>query len=196
MKPDYAVLAKKAAGNWRHFDSFYCDMSDWEERGVEDDVCTTYTHNRDSGLLDQSNAFVIAEAMSPFIANDTAVKITHNHWAVGWVAGYEILVYQNGEITEAFKTYCDLQAAMENHPVLDEDDYSLREHEATHENISEALRSMDFEALPPSIVGDLHDWFGEHNQHAVENRDDQGGYPSDDELREALIALGYKESDE
>ena len=39
----------------------------------------------------------------------------------------------------------------------------------------------------------MFSWFWDHNQRAVENRDDQGGYPSEDELREAFDALGFEQ---
>ena len=39
----------------------------------------------------------------------------HNHWAVGWVDGYAIRVYRDGKITEAFRTWHDLQARMNDY---------------------------------------------------------------------------------
>ena len=53
--------AKQAAGNWQQFESFA-----WFRESEIDDPdnwAIIYTHNRDSGLLDQSNADAIAEAM-------------------------------------------------------------------------------------------------------------------------------------
>ena len=54
-----------------------------------------YTHNRDSGLLDQCNAEVIAESLKPFSeAEDPDVVFeSHSHWAVGHVDGFSIRVY-------------------------------------------------------------------------------------------------------
>ena len=64
-----------------------------------------YTHNRDSRLLDLSNADAIAEAMEPFTEGDDpdVVMESHYHWAVGHVDGFSIRVFRNGEITDAFK---------------------------------------------------------------------------------------------
>ena len=61
-------------------------------------------HNRDSGLLDQSNADVIAKAMKPFTTGDDpgVVFENHFHWAVGHEDGFSIRVYLDGEITDAF----------------------------------------------------------------------------------------------
>ncbi len=72
-----------------------------------------YTHNRDSGLLDQSNAEVIARALTHFTTGDNADVVfeSHAHWAVGHVDGFSIRVYRDGEITDAFRTYHALSRA-------------------------------------------------------------------------------------
>ena len=116
--------AKAAAGNWQRFESF-CWFRE-SEIDDPDNWAIIYTHNRDSGLLDQSNADAIAEAMEPFTEGDDADVVfeSHDHWAVGHVDGFSIRVYRNGEITEAFKTYHDLMEQMDGYPVLDEEDYS------------------------------------------------------------------------
>ena len=65
---DLESAAKEAAGNWREFDCFSWDRSNEIEDA--DQFCLVYTHNRDSGLLDQSNAEAIHEAMEPFLDRD------------------------------------------------------------------------------------------------------------------------------
>ena len=95
--------AKVAAGNWRKFESFA-----WHRARDLDDAdnwAIVYTNNRDSGLLDQSNAAAIDKAMEPFTEADDpdVVAEHHHHWACGWIDGYSIRVYRNGQITEAFK---------------------------------------------------------------------------------------------
>ncbi len=52
--------------------------------------------------------------------------------------GFSLRVFKNGEITEAFKTYHHLMQCLDDYPILDEDDYSDREFEATVENINDA----------------------------------------------------------
>lgn len=196
MRWDVEELAKKAAGNWQKFDSFA-----WHRKydlESPEDWTVVYTHNRDSGLLDQSNAEATAKEMEKFIDGDDpdVVSESHSHWAVGWVDGYSIRVYKNGKITDAFKRYCEIQEALADYPVLDEEDYSRREYEATCENIKSegerVARRHDIE-LPEGDdwVGEVFSWFWDHNQRAVENRDDQGGYPSEEELLEAFSALKY-----
>jgi hypothetical protein len=62
----------------------------------------------------------------------------HHHWAVGHVDGYSIRVFRDGRITEAFEAYHALAQRLADYPVLDEEDYSRREYEATLENLPDA----------------------------------------------------------
>jgi hypothetical protein len=185
--------ARQAAGNWQKFECF-C----WFRESEIDDPnpwSIIYTHNRDSGLLDQSNADAIAEALEPFTGGDhpDIVTETHDHWAVGHVDGFSIRVYRDGEITDAFRTYHDLMEQLDGYPVLDEEDYSRREYEATCENIADAAWRVKHEyTLPDGWEGAVCSWLSDHRQRAVENRDDQGGYPEEDDLREAFDALSYE----
>ena len=185
--------ATQAAGNWQRFNSFV-----WlRGREVEyaDQWAIIYTHNRDSGLLDQSNAKVITKAMAPFTECDepSVVRESHSHWAVGHVDGFSIRVFdRNGEITEAFKTYHELAEAMDQYPILDESDYSERELEATLENIEDAAWRLKNEFdLPEGWVWQVYDWLSENRSGEVDNADDQGGYPSEAAMREAFDALNF-----
>jgi hypothetical protein len=191
---DYAELAKQAAGNWRKFESF-----GWHDRPDDaDGWAIVYTNNRDSGLVDESNAKAIAKAMQPYLeAEDPDVLPEHHgHWACGWVDGYSIRVYDGrGEPTEAFKAWCDLHARLEDYPLLDEEDYSSREYEATLENISEELHYLnrnDEYSFPDDAAEQLYGWLWDNNQRAIENQDDRGGCPSREELAEACDALGWR----
>ncbi len=185
--------AKEAAGNWQHFDSFvWCREQEIEQ---PEDWAIIYTHNRDSGLLDQSNADAIAVAMEPFTDGDDpdVVMESHDHWAVGHVDGFSIRVYRNGEITEAFKSYHGLCEQLDGYPILDEEDYSERDLEATLENISDASWRVKHEyTMPDGWESLVFSWFWDHRQSAVENKDDQGGYPQEVDLRAAFDALGYE----
>jgi hypothetical protein len=185
--------AKEAAANWQRFESFVWDR----ERDLDnpDNWAIVYTHNRDSGLLTMSNADVIAKAMEPFTETDDpdVVMESHDHWAVGHVDGFSIRVYRNGEITEAFRSYHDLMEQMDGYPVLNEEDYSRREYEATLENIEDAAWRVKNEyELPDGWEGDVYSWLSDNRPSAVENKDDQGGYPEEDDLRAAFDALGYE----
>ena len=107
--------AGAAAGNWKRFSCFVWDRL--LEIDDPDNWAIIYTHNRDSGLLAQSNAAVIADALEPFsdTENPDVVFESHAHWAVGHVDGFSIRVYRDGEITEAFRAY---HLLMERHRSL------------------------------------------------------------------------------
>ena len=104
----------------------------WFRRNEIDDAgnwAVIYTQNRDSGLLDQSNAAVIEKALQPFSDGDDpdVVFESHSHWAVGHVDGFSIRVFKDREITEAFAKYHELAERIADYPILDESDYSERE---------------------------------------------------------------------
>src|SRR5581483_11916281 len=162
-----------------------------------DEWSIVYTHNRDSDLLDQSNADFIRRDMSRFAEGDDpdVVFESHGHWAVGHVIGMSIRVFRDGEITEAFCRWHELAERFADYPVLDEQDYSNREYEATLENIADAAWRLKRKyALPDGWEGEVFSWLWENDQRAVENRDDRGGYPSEAELEAAFRALGYADS--
>lgn len=195
---DIDAAARELAGNWRHFDSFCWDRGyNLDDR---DDWTIVYTHNRDSGLLDQSNAAAIERELEPFTeGNDPdVVPERHHHWACGWIDGYSIRVYREGRVTEAFRAYIDLVESLEYYPVLDDEDYSRREYETALENIHDAawpvLRDMD-ESPPDGWEEEVYRWLWDHMSYTLENCDDRGAHPSEDALREAFEALGYLETE-
>ena len=185
--------AIEVAGNWRHFDCFCWDRA--PDLDDTDEWAIIYTRNRDSGLLEQSNASVITKSMEPFTEQDDpdVVMERHSHWAVGHVDGFSVRVFRDGEITDAFKRYHELAERLADYPILDETDYSEREYEATIENIGDAAWRLKGEyELPDGWEGHVFSWFWDHRQRAVENRDDRGGYPEEDDLRAAFKSLRYE----
>jgi hypothetical protein len=189
--------AIEAAGNWQAWTCFVWDR----DRDLDDanEWAVLYTHNRDSALLAQSNADAISKALELFTESDTpdVVMESHSHWACGHVDGFSIRVFRNGEITEAFKTYHELSEQLAEYPILDEEDYSERELEATIENINDAAWRVKHEyELPDGWESEVYSWLSENRSGSVENRDDVGGYPEEDDLRAAFDALGYVQADE
>jgi hypothetical protein len=189
--------AEQAAGNWQRFNCFVWFRE--RELSDPDKWAVIYTHNRDSGLLDQSNAAVIEAAMKPFVIGDDpdVVFESHSHWAVGHVDGFSVRVFKRGRVTKAFRTYHDLAVRIADYPILDETDYSNREYEATLENIVDAAWRLknDYE-LPEGWAGDVYSWLSDHCCSEIENSDDQGGYPSEEALRRAFDELGFENSNE
>lgn len=77
--------------------------------------------------------------------------------------------------------------------MLNSEDYSRRELEAIMENIKQPSWRYSMDDWPEDWVGQLYSYFAEHNPRATANRDDQGGYPSDDELNSAIRGMGWSE---
>jgi hypothetical protein len=184
------AAAKMAAGNWKKFDSFA-----WHGRPDDADTWAIfYTHHRDSGIVDQSNAAAIATALTPFTETGDVVFESHSHWAVGHIDGCSIRVFRDGEITEAFCRYHDLAERLANYGILDESDYCNREYEETIENLPNAAWRLKREyELPEGWKEAVFDWFANNDCSAIESRDDQGGYPNEEQLRKAFEALSYRQ---
>ena len=193
QSPSIDDVAKDCAGNWQSFESF-----GWHDQPDDcDNWYIGYTHNRDSGLLDQSNAAQIAAALEPFTEADDndpdVIDEHHGHWACGWIDGWAIRVFRDGKITAAFRTWVELQDRLSEYPILDEEDYSRREYDATFENLTDAAWRLKNEYdLPDDWESDVFSWFWDNDQGAVENTDDQGGYPSEEQLRAAFESLEYQ----
>ena len=130
-------VEKEFKGNWKKFNSFY--WSDKLENA--DEFGIWYTHNRDSDILEETNAKYIKNVMADFCAYDDeddlqCTKEDHNHWACGWVAGYSIRVrFPNGEFTPAFLKMVELQMRIDEYPILDEDAFSQAEWEAENDPV-------------------------------------------------------------
>lgn len=191
--PDLLEAAQKAAGNWRHFESFAWFRA--KELDDADDWAICYTHHRDSTLIDESNSAFIEKALSRFQDGNgpDVIAESHGHWLVGWIEAFAIRVFHHGKITDAFSTYHQLARRIDDYPLLDEHDYSRREFEATLANLPNAAWRLrhDFE-LPESWQEEVYDWLSDHEPSAIENRDDRGGYPTEAQLRQAFTGLGYK----
>ena len=179
-------VAKQAAGNHRKFQDF-----GWYNRPTDDENWTiVYTKNRDSRLLEESNADAIKKEMEAEEFGEDVVPECHNHFAVGWVEGYAIRVYDAaGNVTKAFEKYVALMDAIADYPVLDDEDYSRREYEATLKNIEQVGGRFVKTGSPEDWAEQVFSWLWNHDQNELENRDDQGGYPSNEAVQEALEAL-------
>jgi hypothetical protein len=185
--------ALKAAGNWRSWTCFVwfreskiADPENWS---------IVYTHNRDSGLLEQSNAEVIAKALNPFTTGEDPDLVfeSHSHWAVGHVDGFSIRVYRAGAITDAFRAYHELTERLAGYSILDETNYAERERGATLDNLADACWRLKSQyELPDGWDSEVYSWLSDNRPGSVENRDDQGGYPSEADVQDAFGTLGYE----
>jgi hypothetical protein len=177
-------LAKEAAGSWRKMECF-CWFGEPDD---SENWCIVYTHNRDSDVLDQSNAAAIVEEMKPFVEDGTAVPEEHSHWACGWISGYSIRVYDaQGQITPAFKKWNEIQDRLEDYPVLDDSDLNEREHEDAIERIQWLCPSDAICGLPDDWAEEVSSWLWEHNI--------GDGEFGEDEVWSAFKSLGWLEDE-
>lgn len=192
--------AKTIVGNWKQFESFA-----WHRRHDIPDAdqwCVVYTHNRDSDLLTQSNAAAIDKMLAPFRESEDddpdCVSEHHAHWACGWIDGYSIRVYRDGQVTPAFRAYWEICEALAGYPVLDESDYSEREYNDTLSNIEQEARGIldDYEELPQNWASEVYSWLWDNDQSAVHPRDGFGGYPDRNQIRAAFDGLGWQRIEE
>lgn len=194
---DLKDAAKIAAGNWQRFPNFVWSRATELEK--PEDWAVFYTHHQGSELLVQSNAASIRSALVRFTCGRRASVVfeSHSHWAVRSISGFSIRVFSRKRITRAFQTYHALTVQLEQYPILDETDYSDREYAATCENIVEIARrlSSDF-VLPDEWQYAVYDWLSFNREHAVENIDDEGGYPDTEDIVAAFTALGYRSPSE
>lgn len=188
------AAANESRGNWIRFPSFVW----WRARELNqsEDFTLYYTHHRDSGILDRSNHVVISKAMEKFLDGDNpdAIEEDHSHWAVGWIKGFAVRVFdENRNITDAYRCLHELQERMDNYPILDESHYSEMESEATFDNIDHAAWRIkrEYANLPADWQSSVYDFLTENRAHALESISDQGGWPSEDDLFEAFDDLGY-----
>ena len=127
----------KRRGNWKHFQCFVW----WRKLNRPDDWAIIYTHHRDSGLLDVSNASVIDKALAPH--GGDVLEEDHFHWAVGWIKGYSIRVYTTWPDYQGIPHLSRIGPRMADYPILDESDYSERELEATFDNIADSAWRLE-----------------------------------------------------
>lgn len=182
---DYRELARDKAGNWKKASNFV-----WYAKpdNDPDDWVLWCTHNRDSGMLERSNAAVISATLERFFNVDSPYiqHEDHNHWAVGWVAGYAVKAHdRQGRITKPFKAMCYIQYLIDQYPVLNGGHYSELEYDECAEVVrnegkryvrDDAPEGWEYEVL--SILLDMEYWTGEEF------------WPEKDDLISALDQMG------
>jgi len=159
----------------------------------------TFGMSRDSGLLEQSNFDVISQNLKEAFPEDVEIERS-SHWAVGWMDQIAVhMLDDSGRATPAGRHVLDWKAKLLDYPVADEEHYSERQTEATFENIVSALGDVGFtrgDSKMKEVAGEVWQWFSDNNERALDDVDDQGGYPSEEETREALKDLDYFETDD
>lgn len=192
-------------------------MKDWwnEENPyawVEEHLYGDYTNR--AGLMDESNMAFIEKKMKEIDPDQVNWSLNHGAY---YSVNIGIRVYDdNFKLTPAFIVYADMSIEMnDKYPILDEDDYSEREYEATHSNIKEAIRYVktDFDQAgnfdeidADQMACEVEQYISDHEYDKLpggnftsdrtfngqlESRDDRGAWPDDDAIEAALLALGY-----
>jgi len=101
--------------------AFLPDRQDW--------LVAPVSHNRDSGPLSESNWDYLTSGLSELDPFGNAHEIhLFNHWACGW---FEIVIVRPSSPCEKFCQ--DVEERLSDYPVLDEEDYSMREWEEAQE---------------------------------------------------------------
>ena len=188
---DVAAAAAELAGNWRKFECFVWfrghdlpDAGNW---------LVWYTGRQQSGLLDESNRKVTNDRLAKFAVGDDPDLVfeEHSHWVVGHLDGFSARVLgPDGAVTDAFREFCRLNERLDDYPILDEQDYSDREYDATLANYRNEMWGQRDE-LPEVWADEVYDWFEEHgHQEHVESRDDRGGWAPREAITAALTDLG------
>lgn len=184
--------AQRAAGNWMAFPSFA-----WHRAGDlprPQDWTIVYTRHRDADALEESNAAAIDRELAPFLEGEDPDVLAehHRHWASGYVEGYAIRVWRDGEITPAFCKWCAIEDRLVEDPVLDEEDYFRR----CREDALEGIRRLgwplldDDKHVPETWAEEVYGWLWKDRPEVLE--DYAAGYRfQEEDLRDALKALGY-----
>ena len=194
---DIELMAKADGGNHLKFGSFAWHSPPWNVEGMGDehDWAMYYTRNRDSTLLEQSNHAYIQKAMEPYEEDGTAREESHGCWAYGWREGFAIRVLKDGKATDAFKVWMNIQDALSDYPLLDEEDHSNREYEATIHNIKEIASDVRDDA-PDHWAEEVYIYLSDKGEDSLYSVDDQGGWPKDELVQEALRNLCYLDIDD
>ncbi len=91
---------------------------------------------RDSGLVEESNFWSALKMLNG--ESDTVKVIRSSHWLCGWV---EMILIHESDIVSVDKGN-EIEKALENYPILDEDDFFARESERRDEYIEEIRKAI------------------------------------------------------
>jgi hypothetical protein len=110
--------------------------------------------HRDSDALTRSNFICMLKALGG--ESDTVIVVCENHWAVGWVEW--IAIHQDDE--KALTIADEIDAALSDYPVLDEEHFSQLEQEEADQVWANCYNEKDRIAYIRKFRGqfDFHDW--------------------------------------
>lgn len=153
--------------------------------------------HRDSGLVDRSNARVLRRELAkhPEWSDDYRIE-SASHWAVGHVThlSYRVIDAEGKATPIARFVRAWFKRLADEYPIADDDDHSTLEWETSMDWIDqEGPRMADrlgFK-LPDEWFCPVKDWWDANRPNALENVDDHGASPSDDDWRAAFEGCGF-----
>ncbi len=153
---------------------------------------------RDGKLLDQANS----EALIAHLKSDTSLRkdwmITHaSHFGCGYMdhLSFRAVDKKNREPTRIFRVLMEWNNALSEYGCADDSAYSQLEYDTACQNIKDAGAQLLNGKEPNNWDAEVFSWLWEHDQEALENVDDEGAYPTDEELKKCLKALGWLEKE-
>lgn len=102
------------------------------------------THNRDSGILEESNFSAALKRMGG--ESDSVQIVRFSHWLCGWV---EMICIRDSD-PDMVQKGNDIENQLEDYPILDEEDFSNREWDAARVLFDEI--KQDIQNSDPSVI--------------------------------------------
>lgn len=151
--------------------------------------------SRDSTLMEKSNFDAIWKDLSEKFPDQVEIE-NLGHWAVGWVEGIVWPAYdKNGEPTDVAIAVCDWEDQLKEYPVADDEVYSAAEYEASLENIEMIISPKVPKTTQTKLKNaavKVYSWLANNDPGSwLESVDDQGAWPPEEAIAEALKATRY-----
>jgi len=100
------------------------------------DYYVLLSHHRDSGLVEESNFQSALKMLNG--ESDTVKVIRSSHWLCGWI---EMILIHESDVKSVDKGN-EIEKALDNYPILDDDDFYERESEKRDEYIEEIRKDI------------------------------------------------------
>ena len=166
------------------------DYENWAEINFQ-------THS--GNLKNTSNFFTILDELCNVVEMSFSLEATYdlviNHKTLS-ENGFIIRVYKDNQITFVFQKLYEICKRLKKICFLNEEDYRNRCYEATIENISYSIKSLEIE-IPSSLEDaaiNIFDWLLENRPDSVEYKHYKGADPNEEEVMDVLKTLGLNNS--
>lgn len=145
---------------------------------------------RGSGTLDNSNFEAVLGILKDAYGEDSELFECHcfNHWADGW---FEIIIV-HPSLADKVK---EIEERLENYSVLDEEDFSRREYEATLELIESSGKRYVNDKATENWPGEIFDYLTDPREDHVDEEEIRRGLFYKGWLDEEFIYIVFKEGE-